>query len=140
MSQVLGKKQSTLPELGEILRPRSKDIGMGKKSKSTFGETVEKLGVPILKSDGPSNGMEVDLLVIDDVVPFSFTCRYRRYSPEKDGYYYHVIPDGEYGDLDFEGKTVLINGRERRCHSFEVTEEGHLVLFVTSKNHASTKG
>jgi len=68
--------------------------------------------------------------------PFSFTCKRREYCITKDGYHYFVTPDAEYEELDFEGHVVLINGRPRMCHSFEVDEDGHIVIFVASISEA----
>ncbi len=75
--------------------------------------------------------------------PFSFTCTRREHSITQDGYHYFVVPDFEYEDLDFEGHTVLINDRPRLCSSFEVDEDGHIVIFVSSLSeirNASKKG
>lgn len=60
---------------------------------------------------------------------FEFTCTDRSRDDTKDGWNYHVKPIDEYGDLDFKGHTVLINGKERVCTSFEVSE-GSIIIFV----------
>lgn len=64
--------------------------------------------------------------------PFSFTCTKREYSHTKDGHNYHVVPDEEYDNLDFEGHTVLINERARKCSSFDVDDDGNITIFVSS--------
>jgi hypothetical protein len=61
---------------------------------------------------------------------FEFTCNNREYDPSMDSYCYHVTPVGEYEDLDFEGRKVLINGRERLCDKFTVDEDGKLTIIV----------
>jgi hypothetical protein len=110
-----------------------------KKGKSNFSEVVNKLKEPVLDST-------VDLVTIDeaatltpemfnglsdrDAKPFSFSCVERRYNMTMDAYDYVVTPDNEYGDLDFKGKTVLINGRERKCDEFTVGDDSHLVITV----------
>lgn len=60
---------------------------------------------------------------------FEFTCTKRERNPVNAGWNYLVKPINEYGDLDFKGHTVLINGQERLCHSFEVSE-GSIIIFV----------
>ncbi len=98
-------------------------------------------------SDEESNGREVDFIAIDEagemtpeminsllsdvdaVKMFEFTCTDRARDLRKDGWNYLVKPVNEYGDLDFKGHTVLINGTERVCHSFEVSE-GSIIIFV----------
>lgn len=73
--------------------------------------------------------------------PFSFTCTRRERCVTKDGFNYFVTPDAEYTDLDFEGHMVLINDRPRMCSSFDVDEDGHIVIFVSglSETHSASK-
>ncbi len=65
----------------------------------------------------------------DDTEPFEFTCGSRKYDPSMDAHHYHVDPVGEYGDLDFTGQIVTINGRSRLCDKFEIVD-GKLILTV----------
>ncbi len=99
------------------------------------------------ESEEDSNGREVDFIAIDEageMTPemvssllsdkdapkvFEFTCSNRARDLLKDGWNYLVKPVDEYGDLDFKGHIVLINGKERVCTSFEVSE-GSIIIFV----------
>lgn len=62
-----------------------------------------------------------------------FICTHREHSLTNDGYYYHVTSVDELDELDFIGKTVLINDRERLCHSLDIVD-GEIVIFVTRES------
>jgi len=91
-----------------------------------------------------ASGLRVDFVVLDEETPsklmfvdddgedhcMEFTCTRRIYDASMDGHHYHVEPVSEYKDLDFTGHIVMINRIERICHSFSITEEGKLTIFV----------
>lgn len=95
-------------------------------------ETLGSVNINIEIEEEPDMADSVNGISDDDLLtgPFQFTCHKRVYSGDKHGHYYLVTPDEEYKDLDFEGKTVSINGRERLCHSFKIDEEDRMILFV----------
>jgi len=146
MSQILGRKLYTMPDLGESLRS-IQGVIMSRKGKSTVSEIAKKLDIPVLDTESDSNGIEVDFVTVDEAAEidpdtfnglsdsdakasFSFSCNHREYDVFNDAHDYHVTPDNEYGDLDFIGKIVVINGVERLCDTFTVDDNGKIVIKV----------
>lgn len=104
---------------------------MAKKSKFSVSDALE------LKAQ--TNGMSDDDAIPESEPmsdPMQFTCSCRCADLDRDGYNYLVEPIGGYDDLDFEGQIVIINGRERMCSDFKVTEDG-IVIFVSSLSDTS---
>jgi len=88
-----------------------------------------------------SKGREIDFIIFDEAEdllkegePFEFSCIHR--NKTDDGCWYVVEPLEEYEDLNFEGHTVVINGRERLCNRFNVSDDGIISILVRS--NAST--
>lgn len=149
MSEVLGGKSPDDPELGKVLEDVIPRIEISERE-GVKVDSTEKLWpsqkAALLSPDNENlygGATDEEMTIIDEVQhfnglrdsdavvegePFEFECTERH--KDEEGMWYIVKPLEEYDNLNFAGHTVFINGRERLCDRFEVSEDGTISILV----------